>query len=134
MPGAVIAIEQPTKNTGRPIYVVEYHDEKGGRHEARWTLGDLYVSPGLVQKLDVAYLPEAPDQPLGPARVQDVAFQKYCPLVIAAFLAYVMVLMLDQFLSKFFRRRCRSGIRRNSELGFARTNRNSGKFRYEIAN
>ena len=56
-----------------------------------WQLADIYVPKAVGDTVDVRYLPEAPDAPLGPARVQDAAFLKFTPYFLVVVVGYLVL-------------------------------------------
>lgn len=87
------------------LFVIEYQDSDRRVHQVKWTILDMYVPPAIGDTVDVHYLIEAPDQPLGPARVRDVTFLKYTPHVVGLMVAFTLLQFFDSFLHLFRRRR-----------------------------
>lgn len=85
-------------------FVVAYRDHNGGAHQAVFKRADIYTSPAIGEKVEVRYLPEAPDQPLGPARYRDIAFEKFVPWAIGIVAAYTVLQLIVSLASWGFRR------------------------------
>jgi len=91
--GKVIEVEPPGEPFPRDL-TVAYRDQTGDEHRVVFHPADVYVVRAVGERVDVRYLPEAPDQPLGPARFRDAAFLKYTPWgigIVAAYLALQVV-------------------------------------------
>jgi len=76
--GEVIAVDPPPPEPFPMKFTIVYRDQAGGKHTTVFERADIYVN-SVGDKVDVRYLPAAPDQPMGPARVRDAAFIKYGP-------------------------------------------------------
>ncbi len=101
----VIAAGPGGPDTIATEFVVSYRDQNGVEHQASLGLADVYVPKTVGEKVEIRYLPEAPDQPLGPGRVRDVAFVKFFPWAIAVFTGYLVtqvagVIILRLFIKK----------------------------------
>lgn len=81
-PGTLVAIEPNDPKLKQDVYVFEYKDQAGKTHQARWTLADIYVPREIGSEVEVTFLPEAPDKPVGPARVRDIGMSNLFPYVI----------------------------------------------------
>jgi hypothetical protein len=92
--GKVTAIEKDNGPHQRDTYVVEYDDRQGNPHQVRWTLADLYVPPQVGDTVEVRYLDEAPDAPIGPFQLRNIGFFRYVPYVLGVMGAYVLVLII----------------------------------------
>ncbi len=92
--GTVVAVNPPPPVFWPDELTVEYADETGKTHQVVWKPADVYVTNAVGQKVDVHYLPEAPDKPLGPTRVHDAAFLVYVPYGIATMAVYLVLLVL----------------------------------------
>lgn len=92
--GTVIAVNPPPPVFWPNELTVEYADETGATHQVVWKPADVYVTNAVGQKVDVHYLAEAPDKPLGPARVRDAAFLVYVPYGIATMVIYLVLTVL----------------------------------------
>jgi hypothetical protein len=88
--GQVIAV-QPPGATFPDEFTILYRDLTGREHQVVFKPADVYVLRVVGEKVEVRYLPEAPDQPLGPARVRDAAFLKYMPWGIGMVAAYLVL-------------------------------------------
>lgn len=98
--GTCTAVEEFATEGGLDVYVVEYRDGADARHTARWTLADLYVPLKVGDPVEVRYLPEAPDRPLGPFALRNVGFFQYVPYVLGLLGAYVAVLCVAGWLRR----------------------------------
>ncbi|MGV3607100.1 MAG: hypothetical protein ACO1RA_11905 [Planctomycetaceae bacterium] len=81
--GTLVAIEPNDPKLKQDVYVFEYKDQAGNTHQARWTLADIYVPQEIGSEVEVTYLPDAPDKPIGPARVRDIGMSNLFPYIIA---------------------------------------------------
>lgn len=87
----ILAVNPPPPEPFPEEYTVAYDDHLGARHEAVIDRDEVYGIPALGEKLDVHFLPEAPDEPLGTARMRDIAFEKYLPWGIGVVVAYFVL-------------------------------------------
>jgi hypothetical protein len=88
--GEVIAVEPPPPEPFPRKFTITYRDQAGGEHTTVFERADIYVN-AVGEKVDVRYLPEAPDQPMGPARVRDAAFIKFGPWGIGVLAVYFVL-------------------------------------------
>lgn len=96
-PAEVVEVDPPPPHPFPERYTVTYQDQAGTARRVVLERRDVYVAPQVGEKVEVRYLPESPDQPLGPARWGDVAFEKYVPWgigILAAFSAIQLVVAL----------------------------------------
>lgn len=98
--GTCTAVEESAARGGLDVYVIEYRDGADVRHTARWTLADLYVPLEVGDPVEVRYLPEAPDRPLGPFALRTVGFFQYVPYVLGLMGVYVAVLCVAGWLRR----------------------------------
>lgn len=89
--GDVIATEPPPPDPFPNEYTVAYRDQTGQPHQVTLKRADVYATPHVGEKLELRYLPELPDQPLGPARYQDAAFDKFFPIGIGILVVYGVI-------------------------------------------
>lgn len=82
-PGTLVAIQPNDPTLKQDVYVFEYKDQAGNTHQARWTLADIYIPREIGSEVEVTYLPEAPDKPVSPARVRDIAMSTLVPYLVA---------------------------------------------------
>jgi hypothetical protein len=95
--GSVVAVKPPPPEPFPEEYTVVYFDTAKVRHEVVLQRNDVYVTPKIGETVEIRYLPEAPDEPLGPARVNDIAMEKYVPWGIGVITAYLIL----QFVAAF---------------------------------
>lgn len=88
--GTLVAIEPNDPVKKADVYVIDYEDLEGKKHQARFTLADMYVPQAIGDTVDVVFLPSAPDQPLGPAKVKDITFTTFVPWGIGLMAVYVV--------------------------------------------
>jgi hypothetical protein len=88
--GRVIAVKPPGA-TFPDEFTIAYRDLTGGEHQVVFKPADVYVLREVGEKVEVRFLPETPDQPLGPARVRDAAFLKYAPWGIGIVAVYLVL-------------------------------------------
>lgn len=96
----VIAVRPVEPDTIPTHFVVAYRDQNGVEHRAELGLADVYVPKAVGEKVEVRFLPEAPDQPIGPSRVRDVAFIKFFPWVIGIFACYLVMQVAEAILRR----------------------------------
>lgn len=92
--GTVVAVDPPPPATWPDTLTVEYADGDGKTHQVVWKPADVYTTREIGEKVQVHYLPEEPDKPMGPARVRDAAFLVYVPYGIAAAAIYLVLTVL----------------------------------------
>jgi hypothetical protein len=98
--GTVTAVNPPPPAAFPDELTVEYQDKTGKTHQVVWKRADVYVTREVGEKVAVHYLDEAPDKPMGPARVRDAAFLIYMPYGIGVMAAYVVLMVLVGLLGK----------------------------------
>ncbi len=89
--GEVIAVNPPPPEPFPREFTVAYRDQAGAEHRTLFKPADVYIVREVGEKVDVRYLPDAPDQPMGPARVRDAAFIKFGPWAIGVLAAYFVL-------------------------------------------
>ncbi|MEX2185230.1 MAG: hypothetical protein WD875_00480 [Pirellulales bacterium] len=89
--GVVVAVNPPPPEPFPDEYTIAYHDESGTLHEVVFGRADMYGLPPVGGKIELRYLPEAPDEPLGPARVRDIAIETFIPWGVGVFVAYFVL-------------------------------------------
>jgi Protein of unknown function (DUF3592) len=76
--GEIVSVDPPPPDPFPMKFTVAYRDQAGVERTTVFERADIYAN-SVGDKVDVRYLPEAPDQPMGPARLSDAAFLKYVP-------------------------------------------------------
>jgi hypothetical protein len=89
--GVVIDVKPPPPEPFPEEYTINYADDTGTQHQVVFQRNDVYVAPKIGETIDITYLPEAPGEPLGPARVRDIAMEKYVPWGIGVVAAYFIL-------------------------------------------
>lgn len=87
--GEVIAVHPPPPEPFPNKFTITYRDQAGGQHEVVLGHPDLYGMPQVGEKVELRYLPDAPEQVLGPARARDIAFDRFFPWAIGLFGTYL---------------------------------------------
>lgn len=82
--GIVKKVEQGEAKSSKTFYVVSYKDQQENEHEARMAQTEFYIPRAVGDTVQVRYLPEAPDKPVGIARVGDIVFIRYVPWALLA--------------------------------------------------
>lgn len=101
--GEVIAVDPPPPDPFPEKLTVAYRDLDGKSHETVFGLADVYMTRAVGDKVEVRYLPGAPDQPMGPARLNDAAFLKFMPWGIGLVGVYLGVQILASILRAVLR-------------------------------
>ena len=86
----VVAIRPDAADTIATEFVVTYRDNNDIERQANLGLADVYVPKAVGEKVEVRYLPEEPDRPLGPGRVHDAAFVRFFPWGIGVLVGYLL--------------------------------------------
>jgi hypothetical protein len=102
--GNVIDVKPPPPDPFPDEYTVEYADQAGNPYQALLKRNDVYVAPKIGEKIEIRYLPEQPDQPLGPARYRDAAFVKFVPIGIGVMASYCILQIIIPLAALFIRR------------------------------
>jgi len=103
--GEVIAVDPPPPEPFPMKFTIAYKDQAGVERATVFERADIYVN-AVGEKVDVRYLPDAPDQPMGPARVRDAAFIKFVPWgigVVGVYLVLQVVLSVIGGILRAFR-------------------------------
>jgi len=102
-PGTLVAIQPNDPKLKQDVYVFEYKDQTGKTHQARWTLADIYIPREIGSEVEVTYLPEAPDKPVSPARVRDIAMTNLFPYVVSLGAIGAVANLLLHYLGQYMR-------------------------------
>lgn len=102
--GEVIGVEPPPPEPFPDEYTIDYRDSAGNSHQVVFKRNDVYVTPKIGEKVEIRFLPDAPDRPLGPARYRDAAFDRYLPLGIGVVAAYFISVLVVPVIGMFCRR------------------------------
>ncbi len=102
--GDVIDVKPPPPEPFPDEYTIDYRDQQGNPHQVIFKRNDVYVAPKIGEKIEIRYLPEAPDKPIGPARYRDAAFDKYMPLGIGLMAVYCILQIVIPLALILFRR------------------------------
>lgn len=89
--GDVIDVQPPPPEPFPDEYKINYRDEKGAQYQVVFKRRDVYVTPQVGDTVEVRYLLESPDRPMGPARFRDAAFDRYLPLGIGVMAVYCVL-------------------------------------------
>lgn len=87
--GEVIAVQPPPPEPFPEKFTIAYRDLAGQDHQVVLKSTELYGLHKLGDKVELRFLPEAPDRPLGPAQVRDAGIDKCMPWGIGIFMAYI---------------------------------------------
>jgi hypothetical protein len=96
--GVVTAVSPPPPEPFPTEFTVDYQDQQGRPHQVLLRPADVYITRAVGDKVELRYLPEAPDEPLGPARYRDAAFLKFMPYGIGLGVAYLALLIAASIL------------------------------------
>jgi len=89
--GEVIAVEPPPPEPFPDKYTIAYQDLNGGNHQVVWKSNKVYGIHKVGDKMELRYLPEAPERPVAPPDVSDEAFIKFLPWGIGVFAVYLVL-------------------------------------------
>lgn len=87
----VVAIRPNAPDQIATEFDVRYSDQNGVEHHATVGLADVIVPKAVGDTVELRYLPDNPDQPLGLGRVHDAAFVKFFPWAIGVFAGYLVL-------------------------------------------
>jgi len=107
--GNVIDVKPPPPDPFPGEYTVEYRDQAGNPHQVLLKRNDVYVTPKIGETIEIRYLPEDPDEPLGPARSRDIAFVKFVPIGIGVMAIYLILQIIIPLAALALRRVRSSG-------------------------
>jgi hypothetical protein len=107
--GEVIDVKPPPPDPFPTEYTISYLDQRAAPHQVVLKHADVYVTPHVGDKVEIRFLPEAPDQPMGPARYRDAAFEKYVPWGIGIVAAYLVIQFAVSLVGLLLKRRPRAG-------------------------
>ena len=89
--GVVTDVQPPPPEPFPNDFTIAYQDEAGNPHQVVLHVADVYATRNVGDKVEIRYLPGAPDQPLGPARYRDAAFLKFVPWGVGILAAYCVL-------------------------------------------
>ena len=96
----VISVKPPPPASFPDEYTLGYVDEHGNEHQSVFRRMDIYGTPTVGDEVDIRYLPEAPNKPLGKSRFRDVGFEFAVPYGIGIFAIYWILNLLLAFIQK----------------------------------
>lgn len=100
--GEVIAVQPPPPDPFPSEFTVAYKVD-GKEYQTVFVVADVYATRAVGDKVEVRYLPGAPDKPMGPARVNDAAFLKFMPWGIGIVGSYLALQFLISIASLILR-------------------------------
>ena len=92
--GDVMDVQPPPPDPFPTEYTIAYRDQAGTAHQVVLKRADVYLAPKVGENVEIRFLPESPDQPLGPARYRDIAVEKYVPIAIGILAIYLVILII----------------------------------------
>jgi hypothetical protein len=102
--GEVIAVNPPPPDPFPSELTVAYRDQAGGEHQTVFRLADVYATRAVGEKVEVRYLPSAPEEPMGPAQYRDAGFVKYLPWGIGLMGVYCVLQVVGSLVGMVGRR------------------------------
>jgi hypothetical protein len=85
----VIGVSPPPPDPFPDFFTIGYQDQQGQRHEAIMHHSEIFSLSKIGDKVQIQYLPEAPDAPLGPWGARSAGLDKYIPWGIGVIGAYI---------------------------------------------
>ncbi len=107
VPAVVVALDPPPPHPLPERITLQLNDSKGT--ERRHTLGYMQfcMTPTLGDEVNIRYLPDAPDEVLGPVAARDVGFESALPYGIGILAIYSFLQLIVLGASRFRARRTR---------------------------
>lgn len=99
---SVIEVKPPPPDPFPDEYTVTYRDQADQQHQVLLKRNDVYVAPQVGETVELRYLPQAPDKPLGPARYRDASFVEFVPIGIGILAVYSVLQLILPFVSMLF--------------------------------
>jgi hypothetical protein len=96
--------------TTRPLperITLQFNDSKGTERRQTLRYMQFYMTPTLGDEVNIRYLPDAPDDVLGPVAARDVGFESALPYGIGILAIYSFVQLIVLGASRFRTRRTR---------------------------
>lgn len=100
--GEVVAVQPPPPDPF-PDEITVADRVDGKEYRTIFGIADVYMTRAVGDKVEVRYLPDAPEQPMGPARVADAAFIEFMPWGIGVVGAYVVLQLAVSIVGTIFR-------------------------------
>lgn len=108
----VVAVSPPPPEPFPSKYQVTYQDPSGTKHELELEQSDVYGVPRVGEKVTLRYLLESPQTVKAPAKVHDIAFERFVPYLLGTFAVYfVMHFMSDYLVGRLLEK---SSVRKRS--------------------
>lgn len=79
-------------------FQLSYKDNFGQQHEVELRQNDIYGMPKIGDKVPLRYLLDAPETVKGPAKLQDIGFDKFVPYLISTFAVYFVLHFFSDWL------------------------------------
>jgi hypothetical protein len=106
--GDVVDVQPPPPDPFPTDYTISYRDQSGAAHQVVLKRADVYVTPKVGETVEIRFLPESPDRPLGPARYRDIAVEEYVPRGIGIVAVYCVIQVIWPIASWLFGRKRRT--------------------------
>jgi len=87
----VIGVTPPPPDPFPDFFTLAYEDQQGQRHQAVLHHSEIFSLSKIGDKVEIQYLPEEPDRPLGPWGARSAALDEYIPWGIGVIGAYIVL-------------------------------------------
>lgn len=103
--GTVTDVAPPPPDPFPSAYTVVYQDHDGNKRTAAFNRNAVYETPKIGDTIPIRFLPESPDEPLGPAQVNDAGMFRYSPWALGVLATFCVVLFLAPIADWLLRQR-----------------------------
>jgi hypothetical protein len=97
----VIGASPPPPDPFPDFFTVAYQDQQGQRHEAIMKHYEIFSLSKIGDKVQIQYLPEEPEKPLGPWGARSAGMDKYIPWGVGVVATYFILQLIVPFVGLF---------------------------------
>jgi hypothetical protein len=97
--GKVIRVSPPPPEPFPDQFTIAYQDQQGRQHQVVLDYTEIFSLSKIGDKVELRYLPEAPDKPMGPAAAASAAFDTYIPWGIGVVVSYFVLQLVAGIIS-----------------------------------
>lgn len=93
----VVAVWPPPPEPFPDKYQLAFQDNSGKTHEVELLQNDLYGIPQVGEQIRLRYLQESPQTVKGPAKLHDIAFDRFVPYLLGIFATYFVLHFVSDY-------------------------------------
>ena len=94
----VVAVWPPPPEPFPNKFQLSFQDNSQTTHEVELGQNDVYGVPKVGEKITLRYLPESPQTVKGPAKIHDIAFERFVPYLLGTVAVYFVLHFASDYL------------------------------------